>query len=491
MPPHQLNTAAIDVLLHLENTVPSKNEHLQELHWDLQKFHKDHMQSSVMRARKNRYIDLIRDFLKSEDLKKNFPPGIFVDRLVVFGSFATHCASKFSDLDLCVCMRYNGFCDPNRKPPPIWALRSIHYHLIHHRRTLSEKFDGAKIEDVEFISNAKVPILRFKIDGVPVDLSASFSDRPPKSCLAAKLINAYCQLDDRFAILVTFLKMWLKSEGDPVDHLKDFPNSYSLILLLIHVLQWYRIVPNLYQTHAYLFNHHKATSWDDVDLESDEFWMPLDQKTIICHQQRPSKHLTVVQLLYLFGTQYTTKNRLDEYSFNMKTGALQLKKSREYSLSIIDIYDENNPGRSARDTEYLVEALRLLTRTITDPRHGMLQSILEITSQQLYEDPERPSILAPDPTETTQKTCIKMIREVINTTISEDIKTDYFVDILTWEPAENILEISAKIRCDTRRVVELFNGPKSTEIQKLAEESLQKLFELELDLKLIVCFQDD
>ncbi|CAO4363831.1 unnamed protein product [Caenorhabditis nigoni] len=490
MPPRQLNTAPTDFLLRLENTIPSKNEHLQELHCDLQKFHKDHVQSLEMRARKNRYIELIRDFLKSEDLKKNFPAGIFVDRLVVFGSFPTHCASKFSDLDLCVCMRYNGFCDPNRKPPPIWALRSIHYHLIKNRKTISEKFDGAKIEDVEFVSNAKVPIVRFKIDGVPVDLSASFSDRPPKSCLAAKLINAYCQLDDRFAILVTFLKMWLKSEGDPVDHLKDFPNSYSLILLLIHVLQWYRILPNLYKTHAYLFNHHKATSWDDVDLESDEFWMPLDEKTIVHHRQKPSKNLTVVQLLYLFGTQYTTKNTLDEYSFNMKTGALQTKKSREYPLSIIDIYDENNPGRSARDTEYLVEALRLLTRTITDPRHGMLQSILEITSEKLYEDPERP-LLSPEPTETTQKVCIKMIREVINTTISEDIKTDYFVDILTWESAENILEISAKIRCDTRRVVELFNGPESTEIQKVAQENLQKLFELELDLKLIVCFQND
>ncbi|PIC45258.1 hypothetical protein B9Z55_005340 [Caenorhabditis nigoni] len=264
-PPHLLS--------HVVNMIQNDNPFVKQLCQEIHIFSVNQRQSENMMKARNEYIELIRGYLNSATIANQLEEGVRIDRVAVFGSFITQCVSNNSDLDLCICLNFEG----EKSPMPVTVLQSV-YRDLQHNRNLKQFFGDHRITHLSFVSSAKVPIIKFKMNGIAVDLSAIFCTSPPRTCVAAKFINAYCQLDDRFVILVTFIKTWLRSEGDPNDHLREFPNSYALTILLIHALQWYGIVPNLYKSHNEMFNPQKVKSWDDVDV-GHEFTHPLDENS--------------------------------------------------------------------------------------------------------------------------------------------------------------------------------------------------------------------
>lgn len=323
---------------------------------------------------------MIRSYLVSNAIRKQVEPqGVRINRVTVFGSFSTHCASKDSDLDLCVCASNEGA----KKALPVTVLQTIYRELVYNKSSRRFYFGDNEIREITFVSTAKVPIIRFKINEVPVDISATFENSPPRTSLAAKYINAYCQLDDRFKVLVTFLKTWMKSEGSAEDHLRNFPNSYSLILLLIHVLQWYNILPNLHETHSELFHHKNFKSWGMADV-SHEFKYPLDENTIAMHNKKETRKLSIVQLLYLFACQYSEESIMMYYRFNMKNGMIEGRSQKECPITIVDVYDTRNPARSARSIVEMTGSLTYLRKLLLAPRDKMFARLMAITIEKPY-----------------------------------------------------------------------------------------------------------
>lgn len=377
----KLSRPSPDFLKGLKSILQGDHPSLKQLEQDINIFYMNQRQSQSMLEERKLYVALVRKYLKSEGVTKQLASqGIKLRGLSVFGSFPTHCASKDSDLDLCVCATATG----NKKQLPVIILQAIFRDMMYSKEG-QNIFGENVVSGISFVQTAKVPIIRFKINDVPVDLSATFDDNP-RTSLAAKYINAYCQLDDRFKILVMFLKKWMKSEGRAEDHLRIYPNSYSIILLLIHVLQWYDILPNLHQTHSDLFHRGNFKLSDLAELRH-EFKFPLDENTISMHRKRPSNDLTVVQLLYLFACQYSNHVVLLNYRFNMRNGEIEAlsQKDQDYQITILDAYDVRNPGRSARNALDLVKTLEALKSLLVQPHEGMFKTVMEITRNRTYE----------------------------------------------------------------------------------------------------------
>lgn len=327
---------------------------------------------------RNECLKLLHKYLNSDGIKKQIEPqGYTIHSLTVFGSFATHCASKFSDLDVCVCASHK----EKRKPLPVTILQSIHRDLQHNEES-KKLFEGYEIHEISFVQTARIPIIRFKMNNTSVDMSATFEKSPPRTSLAAKYINAYCQLDDRFKILVLFLKHWLKSDYCQDTHLRDYPNSYSLILMLIHVLQWFGIMPNLHQTHKEIFQVKNFKSWSLAEIGPD-FKFPLDENTVALHRRNSTNHLSVVQLLFLFACQYSEESILTFYRLNMRSGDIESRSLRE-PITIVDVYDTRNPGRTVRSVFDIMGASRELLSLFGNPQKDMFTKLLRITSDKLY-----------------------------------------------------------------------------------------------------------
>ncbi|KAF1762811.1 hypothetical protein GCK72_011074 [Caenorhabditis remanei] len=283
---------------------------------------------------------------------------------------ATHCATRESDMDICICASYSG----PYQSSPAFILQAI-YEDLQHNHHAKEYFGLEGVSDLVFISTAKVPILKFKMNGVEVDMSVSFDIiSPPKSVLAARLINAYCQLDERFTILVIFLKSWMKSELSNTDFMRDFPNSYSLILMLIHVLQWHGIMPNLHETHPHLFDFE----W------KEESMYPLEWTDVIAHQQRSTNTLSVAQLLHIFSTQYSNNIIINCCKLDMGSGMLETRGERDNApIFIQDVFDTRNPARSVRGNE-MVQALQCVSKLFSNPKNLLFQRIWRVTRMKTY-----------------------------------------------------------------------------------------------------------
>ncbi|ULU05256.1 hypothetical protein L3Y34_017752 [Caenorhabditis briggsae] len=375
-----LKHAPAHLLSQVVNMIQNDNPFVKQLCQEIHMFSLNQKQSENMMKARNEYIRLIRDYLNSATIANQLEEGVRIDRVAVFGSFITQCVSNNSDLDLCICLNLEFGGKSRISRMPVTVLQSV-YRDLQHNRNLKQFFGDNRITHLSFVSSAKVPIIKFKMNGIAIDLSAIFCTSPPSSCVAAKFINAYCQLDDRFVILVTFIKTWLRSEGDPNDHLREFPNSYALTILLIHALQWYGIVPNLYESHNEMFNPQKVKSWDDVDV-GHEFTHPLDENTVAMHRRKETSKLTVVQLLYLFACHYSEGTLLANHTFNMKNGSIEPRRGREAQVSIVDIYDTKNPARSTRSQFYVMNALSLMRMILLAPAPNMLHYIMQIPFRQ-------------------------------------------------------------------------------------------------------------
>ena len=114
----------------------------------------------------------------------------------------------------------------------------FHNHMAHNQHQLI-KHCGKVVRKIAkpgtmcYIPAVKVPLIKYEDleTGIEVDLSVNNL----LACYNSDMIFTYCQIDQRFHILATFLKHWAKQVkiiGAPNGYL----SSYALTLMIIAFL---------------------------------------------------------------------------------------------------------------------------------------------------------------------------------------------------------------------------------------------------------------
>ncbi|GAA97503.1 uncharacterized protein L969DRAFT_14156 [Mixia osmundae IAM 14324] len=153
-----------------------------------------------------------------------------------FGSHLTGLDNEHSDLDLTILDANFPFGvgpEQLKKTGPIYNLRKLEDIL---RRRGAQK--------VTVVRHTLVPIIKFEMDGIKVDLNVN----ERLGIYNSKLIAEYCRISPIMRPLCVFVKFWSKRRelNDPAGQAgkKSF-SSYALILLVIAYLQQLGELPNL------------------------------------------------------------------------------------------------------------------------------------------------------------------------------------------------------------------------------------------------------
>ncbi|XP_011076791.1 protein HESO1 isoform X2 [Sesamum indicum] len=139
-----------------------------------------------------------------------------------FGSFASNLFTKWGDLDISIELQNGSYISsPGRKHK-----QSLLGDVL---RALRKK---GGFRRMQFISNARVPILKFECYDISCDISINNLSGQMKS----KMLFWINEIDGRFRDLVLLVKEWAKTH-----HINDSKsgtlNSYSLSLLVVFHLQ--------------------------------------------------------------------------------------------------------------------------------------------------------------------------------------------------------------------------------------------------------------
>ena len=90
----------------------------------------------------------------------------------------------------------------------------------------------SRVQRVELVISAKVPILKLELGTVPVDVCVN----RPAGVINSLLLRRLTEIEPRFAALARLVKAWAKRRG--VINARDgFFSSYALCLLVVHYLQ--------------------------------------------------------------------------------------------------------------------------------------------------------------------------------------------------------------------------------------------------------------
>lgn len=110
--------------------------------------------------------------------------------------------------------------------------------------SLLEK-SGTYFSNVESLPDARIPIVKFKIDAF--DLTGDISLENRLALRNTQLLAAYAGLDHRVPILATNLKVLTKNFGI-CDGSIGFLSSYAYNLMMIYYLQLVAVLPHLQES---------------------------------------------------------------------------------------------------------------------------------------------------------------------------------------------------------------------------------------------------
>uniref|UniRef100_A0A0D3EW72 Poly(A) RNA polymerase mitochondrial-like central palm domain-containing protein n=2 Tax=Oryza TaxID=4527 RepID=A0A0D3EW72_9ORYZ len=144
-----------------------------------------------------------------------------------FGSFVSQLYAKSGDLDVSVEL-FNALNLPISKRKKQDTLREV-------RRALQKR---GIARHMEFIPNARVPVLQYVSNQYGISCDISISNYPGR--IKSKIFYWINTLDDRFGDMVLLVKEWAKAQNinDPKN---GTLNSYSLCLLVLFHFQFFRI----------------------------------------------------------------------------------------------------------------------------------------------------------------------------------------------------------------------------------------------------------
>ncbi|XP_049548634.1 filaggrin-like [Anopheles darlingi] len=166
-------------------------------------------------------------------IRKGFPKyGLYL-----VGSTISGFGANSSDVDMCLVARSGpSYCDPRTEA--LYNLSLVKDYFMNMPSSSFEQFS---------LIQAKVPILRFQDSkhGIEVDLNFN-------NCVGIRnthLLNCYSQMDWRVRPLVLVVKLWAQHHN--INDAKNMTiSSYSLVLMVIHFLQYGVSVPVLPCLHA-------------------------------------------------------------------------------------------------------------------------------------------------------------------------------------------------------------------------------------------------
>lgn len=200
-----------------DNTASKRNNDsekliLEVLSQRMWSFYKQHQQTEEMFERKMRLRDALFNILR-----EIYP----CSGLYIVGSSLTQLGLNNSDLDLCLMLTHKEI-DQEIEATSILALiyeKILHLNFITRPQVIQ----------------AKVPILKFvdRISGVEVDLNVNNA----VGIRNTQLIHCYSRLDWRFAPLSVMIKLWARQHNINEARSQTL-SSYSLILMLVHFLQF-------------------------------------------------------------------------------------------------------------------------------------------------------------------------------------------------------------------------------------------------------------
>ncbi|CAI5453278.1 unnamed protein product [Caenorhabditis angaria] len=294
------------------------NEHIMEVY-------AANRENPISIQRKNHIFDEIRVDVYLA-LKEFLPPiGLKISRIVPFGSVACNISRTESDLDVVICIESTGFgCEDN------WT-RSLKNQILEHLFKNLEDY-----ENLGHIWTAKVPILCGSKKNIKLDLSIHLGVDVPSCHISSRFLNTVTQFYPDFPILIIFIKTIFKNRINEVTKKKefDYPNSYTLALMVIHFLVNQSYIPNLHIQYADRFDISKATwAYEMVDKSESQEW-------------REKLRETPADVFYKF-LQYYINNPVTHYIIVMKRKDLVFKERYDpEGLIIEDPFDDYNPGRS-------------------------------------------------------------------------------------------------------------------------------------------------
>jgi len=223
---------------------------------EIKKFANDCRETEESKARRNELRRRLKDIINTLNLDGN---------VVIVGSCGNGFGTKNSDLDLTIVFT-SGY---SYNHAAIGILFKIEKSL---------ESEGSSYTNVQVVSNANVPIIRFnyvcEAEEIPCDISINRRN----NIFNAVLLKAYAQVDDRLQPLVLALKTWAKARR-VVDSKNNRLASFALSLMAIHYLQsgcYPKVLPSLQQTHSTFFN----TSDSNVDVISCYINEPLPQRIL-------------------------------------------------------------------------------------------------------------------------------------------------------------------------------------------------------------------
>ncbi|VDD79269.1 unnamed protein product [Mesocestoides corti] len=219
---------SLDVWRKLAKDVPSviSAEHLQELSDCLQQLSSYHASNEINQVRE-KFVGDLNDLFRLE-----YP----TVSLKLFGSCANGFETTTSDMDICVFFPANSsealsLSDPKERLNMIKSFKRI----------LNQGARGLKITNILPILSAKVPIIKFRVEGLG-EADLSFSNY--LAITNTSMLRFYNQIDPRLRVLNIALKVILRT-CNVAKSSSGGISSYAFAIMMIHYLQQIDFLPVL------------------------------------------------------------------------------------------------------------------------------------------------------------------------------------------------------------------------------------------------------
>uniref|UniRef100_A0A1I7Y4Q4 PAP-associated domain-containing protein n=1 Tax=Steinernema glaseri TaxID=37863 RepID=A0A1I7Y4Q4_9BILA len=275
--------------------------------------------------------------------------GAFPDsQLVVVGSTLNGCGSFNSDLDMCLCVRNpQGYYDDNR---------AYGVKILRRVWTTFKNLRPPFMKDLDFISKAKVPILKLYLHPPYDELEIDINCNNTAGIYNTHLMHNYSRIDDRFGALCLLIKHWAINNKIQ-DAMTGTFNSYSLILMVLHFLQTAcspPVLPNLQFLFKELFN-------GEMSLESLALFEDLPP-----WPRRKVNKQPIGELLIAFFDYYSNFD-FDHIGISVHRGSVfhrhDLPESSErFKLYIEEPFDGQNTARCITKEENFTKILNAILK---------------------------------------------------------------------------------------------------------------------------------
>ncbi|EGT50854.1 hypothetical protein CAEBREN_08752 [Caenorhabditis brenneri] len=322
--------------------------------------------------------------------------------VVPFGSSASGLGMTGGDLDMIVCVH-----PPLGKKAGRLVKRRCNdiLEVIFKKIQCGDMLKTRKLEEMEHIDGARVPIITGKVDGVDLDISISMTYTVSAQYLASKFIDAYEKYDRRFILLAAFVKAWQKSKktDQNEDYFRTvFPNSCSTVLLVVFFMKHYKLLPNINKKHWAELSDARAT-WPRVRQgENGSFGIP---RQYLANWN--TCDVSVGTLFFLFIDFYANIMDFKNYRMVIEDGSLRRKgKRRTHRVVIEDVIDSDNPAKSVTEegmfVNWLKKAITIVKSTeaegiFDELMKDKLRDIMSYTKQEVNELRQRGLHAAPWP----------------------------------------------------------------------------------------------